>query len=62
MSCRRKTKIERELVADINKAFDIFCNKMEYCRNCPYNKCENCRLEYVKDLLKKYYEEDEENI
>ena len=27
MTCRRKTKKERELAADINKAYGIFCQK-----------------------------------
>ena len=50
MTCRRKTKTERELVADIHKAFEIFCNKHE-CMSCPYAKYDDCKMEYVKDLL-----------
>lgn len=57
MGCRRKTKTERELVADINKTFTKFCNKQS-CVNCKYNNAEDCKLEYVKELLSKYEEED----
>ena len=54
---RRKTKSERELVADINDVFRIFCHKQD-CRDCPYRFCEDCKLEYVKDLLEKEYDEE----
>ena len=61
--CRRKTKTERELVADIHKTFQVFCHKQE-CWDCPYAGKHDCVLEYVKDLLDKGYEpefwEDEE--
>jgi len=50
MTSRRKTKTERELVADIHKTFCIYCNNRE-CQDCPYNKCEDCKMEYLKDLL-----------
>lgn len=50
MVSRRKTKTERELVADIHKTFDKFCVKHE-CISCPYAKCEDCKIEYLKDLL-----------
>ena len=52
MTCRRKTKSERELVADINKAFLSFCKTRE-CRDCEYNKGYlNCKMAYISDLLK----------
>ena len=54
---RRKTKTERELVADICKTFSIFCKKRK-CRDCPYNECDNCKLEYLKDLIEKEFEEE----
>ncbi len=57
MAIRRKTKTERELVADINKVFTIFCNKNS-CVNCRFNDAEDCKLEYIKELLK--IENDEE--
>lgn len=50
MVSRRKTKTERELVADIHKTFIIFCNKQE-CIDCPYRGIEDCEMEWVKDLL-----------
>lgn len=59
MTCRRKTKSERELVADINKAFDKFCMNKECC-NCPYKDVRYCIKSYVTDLLDMYQEEDEE--
>ena len=59
MKCRRKTKSERELVADINKAFLSFCKTRE-CRDCEYNKGYlNCKLAYIADLLNKYNKEEE---
>ena len=51
MTCRRKTKSERELVADINKAFLGFCKARE-CRDCEYQNYNECIIEYLKDLLK----------
>ena len=54
MTRRRKTKSERELVADINKAFLSFCKSRE-CRDCEYNKGYlNCKIAYIADLLNKY--------
>ena len=43
MNSRRKTKSERELIADLNKRFKIFCNENydldnENCNNCPVAK------------------------
>ena len=50
MTCRRKTKSERELVADINKAFLSFCKSRE-CGDCEYNKgYVDCKLAYITDL------------
>lgn len=50
MTNRRKTKTERELVADINKTFQIFCHKQD-CHDCPYRDAYDCRVEYLIDLL-----------
>ena len=58
MTCRRKTKSERELVADINKSFLTFCRQHE-CKNCEYNKGYlNCKIAYITDLLNKYKGEE----
>ena len=59
MGCRRKLKKERELVADINKVFRNFCDKMN-CRDCPYINADDCKIEYIKELLKHAEEEEEE--
>lgn len=56
---RRKTKTERELVADINDTFRKYCNKRE-CSDCPYRFCEDCKIEYIKDLIMLNYEEEME--
>ena len=54
---RRKTKTERELVADIRKTFAKFCNKNS-CVNCRYNYTDKCEIEYIKDLLELDDEEE----
>jgi hypothetical protein len=59
MGCRRKLKKERELVADINKVFRNFCDKMN-CRDCPYVNSDDCKVEYIKELLKRAEEEEDE--
>lgn len=60
MGCRRKTKTERELVADINKTFAKFCNR-NCCVNCKYKYSDDCKLEWLKELLAlSDSEEDEE--
>ena len=51
MTGRRKTKTERELIADIKKAHDKFCCKHSSCRDCKYEKAKDCRLEYIKELV-----------
>lgn len=56
MGCRRKTKTERELVADIHKTFNIFCYQRA-CRDCPYKDYDICELEWLRDLLDKDVEE-----
>ena len=50
MGCRRKTKTERELVADINKTFAKFCNRNQ-CGTCRFRNEDDCKLEYIKELL-----------
>lgn len=50
---RRKTKTQRELVADINKSFGIHCQYTE-CKDCKYLEYRGvgkCKLAYVADLL-----------
>ena len=53
MTCRRKTKSERELVADINKTFTKYCGSQNSCDTCKYQNYNECVIEYLKDLLKK---------
>lgn len=43
MTCRRKTKKERELAADINKAYGIFCQKHSSCYGCEYDEKVDCK-------------------
>lgn len=50
--CRRKLKKERELVADINKTFKNYCERQGACTSCTYRYSVNCKIEYLKDLLK----------
>ena len=57
MTCRRKTKSERELVADINKTFMKYCESQNSCDTCKYQNYNECVIEYLKDLLKKEKEE-----
>ena len=52
MTCRRKTKSERELVADIHKTFTIFY-KSKCCQKCKYKSSRDCRLDWVIRLLEK---------
>lgn len=59
MGGRRKTKSERELVADINKAFDKFCARNQ-CRTCRFGSRRDCKLEYLKELLSLYDEDEDE--
>ena len=53
MTCRRKTKSERELVADINKTFTKYCGSHNDCDTCKYQNYDECVIEYLRDLLKK---------
>ena len=52
MTCRRKTRNEKELLADIHKTFTIYCKKND-CISCKYKQSYNCELDYVVDLLEK---------
>ena len=52
MTCRRKTKTTRELLADINKAFFVFC-RSNSCKKCKYKSSSDCRLDWVIELLEK---------
>ena len=56
MTCRRKTKSSRELLADINKTFAIFCNSNK-CHKCKYRFSECCELDWLIDLVLKNKEE-----
>ena len=56
MTCRRKTKSSRELVADIHKTFTIYCKKNE-CNKCIYRYSECCELDWLIDLILKDKEE-----
>ena len=55
MTCRRKTKSERELVADITKTFLKYCKSQEYCKECKYTHSSSCIMDYLADLMTKYY-------
>lgn len=61
MTCRRKTKAEREVVADIRKLCNLYCSKHE-CYECKYGTYPNdgCVKAYINDLLDKHKEEEEE--
>ena len=52
MTCRRKTKSERELVADPNKKFTKYCGSQNSCDTYKYQDYNECVIEYLKDLLK----------
>ena len=54
MTCRRKTKSERELVADITKTFLKYCKSQEYCKECKYTHSSSCIMGYLADLVNKY--------
>ena len=53
MTCRRKTKKERELVADIHKLFGTFCTPNKVCWECEFKNEKNCVKAYVNKLLDK---------
>ena len=59
MTCRRKTKSERELVADINKTFLKYCKSQEYCRECKYTHSSSCIMDYLAELIDKYNKREE---
>ena len=52
MNSRRKTKTERELIADIHKTFNIFCREND-CYKCIYRYSDNCELDWIVGLLEK---------
>ena len=52
MVCRRKTKTTKELIADINKTFTIFCKANE-CNKCKYRYSDNCEVDWIIELLGK---------
>ena len=52
MNSRRKTKTERELIADIHKTFNIFCKEND-CYKCIYKSSSDCRLDWIIELLEK---------
>ena len=58
MAIRRKTKTERELVADIRKAHTKFCNKHSTCKGCPLEHAKDCTMEYIKMLFELEFEEE----
>lgn len=53
MTCRRKTKSERELVADICKVFTNYC-KEKVCKECKYKGSQSCLIDYLADILGEY--------
>ena len=56
---RRKTKTERELVANINDTIRKFFHKQD-CIDCTYRFYDDCKMEYIKDLIRLIYEEEME--
>lgn len=57
---RRKLKGERELVADINKRFKLFCEEHSDCDKCIFLEVKGgCEMAYLAMLLKKYADEEE---
>ena len=57
---RRKTKKERELIADIKDTFRIYCESQPGCSQCKYREVEDwCIYEYMKDLIANPQEEKE---
>lgn len=61
---RRKTKGERELVADINDKIVIFCNRQGRCTECPLKKIVDemkvdCPVAYIIYLMEMMNDEDE---
>lgn len=68
MPNRRRTKGERELIADIKKATLVMCNKFHKnygCYDCPISKYVtdygSCELGYVHYILKKEKMAEENN-
>lgn len=58
---RRKTKTEREIVADAKKTTMKFCEQQGRCRNCPLNKIKHeynvgCVVAYLIYLMEVEYE------
>ena len=58
MTCRRKTKKERELVADIHKLFGTFCTQSRVCWECEFKYEKNCLKAYVNKLLDENKEDE----
>lgn len=59
MTCRRRTKKDRELKADIKKSASLFCQND--CYNCELNKYKDendCIINYVKYII---FKEDDIN-
>lgn len=59
---RRKTKTEREIVADAKKTTMNFCSKQGQCRNCPLNQIKRdynvgCVVAYLIYLMEVDYED-----
>ena len=52
MTCRRKTKKEKELAAEKNKAYGIFCQKKKTNYGCEYDEKVDCKKAYMLDLMK----------
>ena len=53
---RRKTKTERELMADVSKRTLIFCEKYNRCSKCPLNEIKekhnvSCPVAYIYILF-----------
>jgi len=64
---RRKTKTERELIADMSKSTLIFCDKQGKCKTCPLTDIKNannvgCMVAYLMYLLDERGKDDESDM
>ena len=64
---RRKTKSERELMADISKTTLKFCEKQGRCPKCPLQEIKEkhdipCAVAYVYYLIEKGVQDNENNM
>lgn len=63
MTCRRKTRTEKEIIADVKKMFEIKCKNCD-CNTCEYNDSNDCLRDYLLNLFSRVMKEmeDEDNV